>query len=80
MIAEAEARVKSQLPAEKPKGFRYSDGSVLMIHEHGYRRHTPKPLSKRERAKIKRQQKRTGRKQTVGITIPASARIGGFFA
>lgn len=55
---------------EKPKGFKYSDGSILIAHESGYRRHGTKPLSKRERAKIKRKAKKG----------PGKTRIGAFFA
>lgn len=40
------------------------------------RRQTPKGLSKKERAKLKRR----GVQRKMGITLPSSARIGGFFA
>lgn len=68
-------RMAKETKLEKPKGFKYSDGSILLINEHGYRRHEPKPLSKRERAKIKRQAK----KQPLA---PAAVRahVGSFFA
>jgi hypothetical protein len=71
---DLEAMAKSVEPA-KPKGFKYSDGSVLIINERGYRRHTSKPLSKRDRAKIKRQAK----KQPLAPAAVRS-RAGTFFA
>lgn len=64
---------------EKPKGFKYTDGSILIAHESGYRRHGTKPLSKRERAKIKRKAKRRVSLFKMGQT-PGKTRIGAFFA
>lgn len=37
-------------------------------------------MSKRERAKIKRQAKRAGGARKVGLVVSSSERIGGFFA
>lgn len=71
---DLEELAKSAEPA-KPKGFKYTDGSVLVIHSTGYRRLDPKPLSKRERAKLKRQAK----KQPLAPAAVRS-RVGAFFA
>jgi len=73
--------VEHEAEPKKPTGFKYSDGSILVAFSNGYRRHVAKPLSKRERAKIKRQAKKAPeRKRVVGITVPNDVRVGGFFA